>query len=132
MKVLNLLIVDDEVEIIDSLAQYFELDGHNVFTATGGYAALEIVKKERIDFIISDVRMPEGDGKTLLEEVRKINSNEPPLLLISGYTEITPGEAKELGAIDMLAKPIDFQLLDDHILRLQANSTILPRLHGNS
>lgn len=118
MKTLNLLIVDDEVEIIDSLAQYFELDGHTVFTATGGYAALEIVKKEKIDFIISDVRMPDGDGKTLLEEVRKIDSAEPPLLLISGYTEITPSEAIKMGAIDMLAKPIDFELLDDHILRI--------------
>ena len=111
----NLLIVDDEEGIRESLTCHFEIDGFNIFTASGGIEALEVVKLHPIDFVISDVRMPEGDGIMLLKEIRKRNLEVPVVVMVTGFAELTPEEAKELGALDLLSKPFDVGKLESYI-----------------
>ena len=81
----NILIVDDEEELVASLKTNFELEGYRVFTAFGGYDALEIVNSEEIDFVLSDIRMPEGDGEMLLKKLQFSNPEIPVVLIISGF-----------------------------------------------
>ena len=111
----NLLIVDDEDGIRKTLSSHFKMDGYNIFTASGGYQALEIVKENRIDFIISDIRMPEGDGEMLLEKVRELNPEIPLIVMVTGFAELSKEKAIEKGALDLLAKPIDLDLIEKYI-----------------
>jgi serine/threonine-protein kinase len=83
---LNLLFVDDEQQILTSLNALFEKD-YNVFTATNGPHALELISKNTIDIIISDQRMPEMLGIELLKCVKDLSPKTIPILMI-GYADM--------------------------------------------
>jgi response regulator RpfG family c-di-GMP phosphodiesterase len=84
----TLLFVDDEPGILSALRRLFRPHGYQIFIAEGGAAGLEILEKEHIDLVISDMRMPEMDGATFLKEVR---SRWPAVtrILLTGYADIT-------------------------------------------
>ena len=67
----NILIVDDEQSYRQLLSLVFEGDGHNIRTATNGREALESIKAEPTDLVITDVRMPDMDGIALLRAGRE-------------------------------------------------------------
>jgi DNA-binding NtrC family response regulator len=102
---IQLLIVDDEEGIRDSLAMNFEIDGFKVIVAGNGHEAIELLKTKKIDFIISDVRMPKADGVILLKYVAEFHKDSPKIVLVSGFTELSTTEAIELGALDLMQKP---------------------------
>jgi DNA-binding NtrC family response regulator len=81
----GLLIVDDEKEILRSLSLTF-MDDHEVFTASSGAEALEILKRQRIALVIADQRMPEMTGAELLEKVIEIDPRIIRIIL-TGYTD---------------------------------------------
>lgn len=81
----SLLLVDDEKEILQSLELTFE-DDYNVFVASSGMEALEVMQKHDIDMVITDQRMPGMTGAELSEHVYKINSNIMRVIL-TGYTD---------------------------------------------
>ena len=83
-----LLFVDDEPGILSSLRRLFRPQGYRIYIAESGAAGLEILAKESIDLVISDMRMPEMDGATFLKEVR---SRWPKVMriLLTGYADIT-------------------------------------------
>ena len=82
----KILFVDDERRILTSLKMIFRTD-YQVFTANSGAEALEIIRQERIQAIISDQRMPEMLGHELLREVKQISPNTMRLLL-TGYSDL--------------------------------------------
>ncbi len=108
----KLLIVDDEEPIRNVLKEHFELDDFQVFTAESGNKALEVLSKETIDFVISDVRMPDGDGEMLLREIKELNNDIPLILLVSGFSELSREDAIELGALDYLTKPFNLEQVE--------------------
>ena len=81
----KILFVDDEKQILVSLRALFRLQYH-VLTATSGAEALDIIRKEHIDVIVSDQRMPQMLGHELLREVKMISPNTMRLLL-TGYSD---------------------------------------------
>lgn len=103
----TLLVVDDVEEMRESLVMAFELKGYTVLSAESGAAAIELVRTKKVDFILSDVRMPAMDGVHLLQEIRKIHPEIPVFLLMSGYTDVTPEQVKAMGAIGLITKPFD-------------------------
>jgi DNA-binding NtrC family response regulator len=111
----TILIVDDEEIIRKALAKNYKLDGYNVIMASGGNEAVELCRNKKIDFVISDVRMPEGDGVFLLDELRKMNPDIPVIVMITGFSELTKEEAISKGALDLLNKPVDFKIVDAYI-----------------
>lgn len=106
----TILIVDDEPDIRELLVLEFELLKFRVLEAGNGKQAAEIAKKEKIDVIISDIRMPGGDGVTLLKELRQINPFSPPVILITGFADISTPQAFDAGAEAIFMKP--FSLAD--------------------
>ncbi|MEC5163675.1 response regulator RpfG family c-di-GMP phosphodiesterase [Janthinobacterium sp. CG_23.3] len=84
---LTLLCVDDEPNILSSLRRLFRAKGYRVLTAEGGAAGLEVLEKEAVDLVISDMRMPEMDGAQFLAQVRQ---RWPGVirLLLTGYSDI--------------------------------------------
>jgi DNA-binding NtrC family response regulator len=108
---LKILVVDDEPELRSVLKDAFEFEGHEASAAEGGHRALELLKGQRFDLIISDIRMPEGDGLELLRDLRALG-NQTPVLLMTGFTHVNEAEAIAMGAVRMILKPFD---LDDVI-----------------
>ena len=110
----NILLVDDEEDIIDTLFDIF-MDTYNVFKAYSPKVALEILQKEDIAIIISDHKMPEMTGTELLLEAKNIKPKSIRILL-TGYAELDAGlDALKNGDIHKyLEKPWD----DDELLEM--------------
>lgn len=116
------LVVDDEPEILDIIKTMFELQGCLMECATNGQEAFEMTQKRHYDFVISDVRMPGGDGVELLKKLRALRAKRKPVaLMISSYSDLTSQEALSLGAIGLLPKPFNRleieSLLEEHLSR---------------
>lgn len=107
----KLLIVDDEEGIRESLALAFEIEGYPVFSACDGKDALDKIEKNKIDIVISDIRMPNKDGIALLRDLQTMTKDKPVVLLMSAYTEFTEPDLKKMGAMTLLRKPIDLDTL---------------------
>jgi response regulator RpfG family c-di-GMP phosphodiesterase len=84
----TLLFVDDEPGILSSLRRLFRPQGYRILIAESGQAGLDILEKETVDLVISDMRMPEMDGATFLKAVR---GRWPQIMriLLTGYADIT-------------------------------------------
>ena len=81
-----LLFVDDEPNILSALKRLFRPLGYRIFTAAGGAAGLTILARERVDLVISDMRMPEMNGAQFLERVRQ-EWPDTARILLTGYAE---------------------------------------------
>lgn len=79
--------MDDEPNILSSLRRLFRPTGYTVFLAESGRQGLELLEKESVDLIISDMRMPEMSGAQFLEQVRE-RWPEPLRILLTGYAEV--------------------------------------------
>src|ERR1043165_1130244 len=118
----HLLIVDDDQNTLASLARAFRLAGHEATVCDNAGRALELVKSQRFDVMLSDVVMPGKDGLALLEELRGLGLTLP-VVMISGQANIEMAvRATRLGALDFLEKPLstDKLLLTlDNVLKLK-------------
>jgi len=112
----SVLIVDDEQEIRDSLSEVLTDEGFLTYTAENGVVALEMLKETHYDIIISDIKMPEMDGVTLLQRVKEQAPDTFVILVTSYGSTETAINAMRLGAIDYILKPIDF---DELIMRIK-------------
>jgi CheY-like chemotaxis protein len=113
---IRLLVVDDEADIREMLARHFRFLGLDVFTAANGRAALDILRAEKIDIVISDIMMPEMNGIELLRALRA----EYPMvhsIMITGYVTLDNALAcMRLGADTLIFKPIeDLKQLEDAV-----------------
>jgi two-component system OmpR family response regulator len=108
---ISLLLVDDEIEFVETLSKRLIKRGFKTTFVTNGKDALEKIRTEQYDVAIVDVRMPDMDGITLLGEIKKIK----PLvevLLLTGYASVQSGiEGMKKGAFDYIMKPADIDEL---------------------
>ncbi|MFZ2161752.1 MAG: HD domain-containing phosphohydrolase [Sideroxyarcus sp.] len=84
----TLLLVDDEANVLSSLKRLFRPFGYRIFTAEGGAQGLEIMQRETVDLVISDMRMPEMDGAQFLQKVYE-QWPDTVRILLTGYAEIS-------------------------------------------
>lgn len=84
----TVLFVDDEANILSSLKRLFRPLGYRIFTAERGAAGLEIMAKEKVDLVVSDMRMPEMTGAQFLEQVRE-KWPDAIRILLTGYADIS-------------------------------------------
>ena len=108
----QILIIDDEAGIRDTLAMIFEYEKHTVTTAESGTEGVKFIAEGRpFDCILLDVKMPGMDGMEALQKIRQIRQ-DVPIIMISGHGTIeTAVEATKLGAFDFLEKPPDREKL---------------------
>lgn len=107
----HLLIVDDEPNTLASLSRAFRLAGHEATVCDQPARALELVKSQHFDLILSDVVMPGKDGIALLEEIKGLGVTTP-VVMMSGQAHIEMAvRATRLGALDFLEKPISTEKL---------------------
>ena len=116
----SLLFVDDEEEILDILVDLFSDDGYQLHTAKRASDALEIVEHHGVDFVLSDLKLPDASGSDLLNQIREKNPRSVRVLT-SGYLDLKFGriaENKKDGTL-YLSKPWDLltlkQLVSDRL-----------------
>lgn len=104
----KILIVDDESGILYFIKNMFQADGYEVVIARNGEEAIESVKKDMVDLVITDLRMPRMDGMALLRELKRGLAPSLPVIMLTAYaSDETAIEAKKLGAFTYMAKPFN-------------------------
>ena len=113
LKNLNILYIEDEKNIRLNIKKTLELFCENVFDAENILNAKEILTKQRIDIIISDINLPDMSGIDFVKEIR-IKDKTIPIILLSAYTDKEfLLEATKLKLVDYLTKPINFKDLNN-------------------
>ena len=107
----TILIIDDEPSIRDSLEGALTDEGYKTLKANSALAGIELAQKNSPDAILLDIWMPEMDGLTALQELKK-RGVETPVIIMSGHGTIeTAVKSTKLGAFDFLEKPIELDRL---------------------
>lgn len=101
---MSILVVDDEQRMIDFIRMNLEIEGFQVFEATNGIDALDMVRKHILDLIVLDVMMPQIDGFEMLRMLREFSS-VPVIMLTAKGEEEDKVRGLELGADDYVTKP---------------------------
>ena len=106
----RILVVDDEPAIREVIQEYLSLEGYQVRTAADGLAALDIIRQDEFDVIITDLSMPKMDGFKLIPQAQKIQPLTAIIVLSGQGTFENAIEAVHRGAYDFVAKPVrDFK-----------------------
>ena len=108
----TLLFVDDEEEILEILVDLFSDEGYSLHTATKAEDAIQIVDSHSVDFVLSDLKLPDSSGTELLDQIRE-KKPDTVRVLTSGYLDIKFGsvsENKKDGTL-YLSKPWDLLTL---------------------
>ena len=112
----TILIVEDEKVLRESMAELLTDEGYEVIQAGDGKEAYDIVLKRTVDLVLSDIRMPEMDGMTLLGLLTK-TIPDTPIIMVTAYGTVENAvSAIRQGAFDYLLKPVQ---LDDVVLRVK-------------
>jgi DNA-binding NtrC family response regulator len=107
----NVIIIDDEKSLLDLLSVVFKKEGYGVRTAQSAAKAYEIIDKEDIDMVVTDIKMPETDGMDVLRHVRETRP-DVPVVMITAYGSINQAvETLKAGALDYVVKPFDVEEL---------------------
>lgn len=109
----KILVVDDEPAVLFALSEALadRRRGHQVVTAPDGREAIRVLETEKIDLVVSDLRMPEVDGFELLAHLRRTHPSLPVILMTALGTEETSARLGTEGALECLSKPFDVELL---------------------
>jgi two-component system response regulator PilR (NtrC family) len=117
----RILIVDDEQSMREWLRILFQRDGFEVLTADDGLTAKEIIAREYVDVVLTDIRMPRVDGVQLLGAVRELAPDAIVLMMTAHWTRDSEGwkHARELGAEALFEKPFrDVNLVSMQVRQL--------------
>jgi len=101
----RVLLVDDEKDFVETLAERLEMRGFDVKTSFSGDEALDLIQKHKFDVIVLDVLMPGKDGMETLKEIKKIKPLLQVIMLTGHATVETAIAGMKLGAFDYLIKP---------------------------
>ena len=113
----NILVVEDDQELRELFCTVLRENGYHPLEAGDGAAALEVLDKEYIDLIISDIMMPNIDGYTLIRELREANYMMPILMITAKDSASDKQACFRAGIDDYMVKPID---VNEMIWRVEA------------
>ena len=125
----KIVIIDDEKRMCDSLTALLQGEGYKVRSFQKSLEAIESIRNERVDLVITDIKMPQMDGLEILRLVKEID-DDIPVILMTGYASLdTAVDAIARGAYDYLMKPVEFTYLELAVKRaLEKRKAELARL----
>lgn len=103
----NLLLVDDDPGLLKLLGMRLTSEGFHIVTAESGQEALKLLLKEKIDLVISDLRMDEMDGMALFAEIQRQQPGMPVIILTAHGSIPDAVAATQQGVFSFLTKPVD-------------------------
>lgn len=113
----KILVVDDEEIMLKLACDALRSQGHQVIGASGAFEALDKLKQEKFDFILTDIKMPEMNGLELIEAAHQVNPSMGAIFM-TGYASLdTAKKAIQEGAYDYILKPFDLQEIRSAISR---------------
>jgi len=112
---IRVLLVDDESEFVETLAQRLEVRDFDVTTAGRGDEALTLIGQKEFDIVVLDVQMPGQDGIATLKDIKQRKPLLQVIMLTGHATVETAIEGMKLGAYDYLIKPTEAEELVDKI-----------------
>src|SRR5438874_772253 len=107
----RILVVDDERSMRELLAIVLRREGYDVLLAENGRAAIELLEREPVDLLISDIKMPDVSGVEVLRAAKRIDQDILGIMITAFASMDTAVEAMRLGACDYSIKPFDIDLL---------------------
>ncbi|MFL5813546.1 MAG: response regulator [Bdellovibrionia bacterium] len=110
----RIMIVEDEPLLRDTLEQLLQFSGFTVFTAGNGKEALDKLAQNDVDLVLSDIKMPVMDGVELLRHIR-VSRPGLKVIFFSAFADISHAEALQMGALDLLSKPVRIESLIETI-----------------
>jgi two-component system response regulator PilR (NtrC family) len=129
----RILIVDDEPSMREMLRIVLRRDGYDVIVAANGTQAIDLLQRERVDFLLSDIRMPDLSGVEVLRAAKEANRDVVAVMMTAFASTDTAVEAMRLGAVDYFTKPFNMDELRlkvrQHLeaLRLKQENVLLKR-----
>ncbi len=111
-KALRILVVDDNLDQVHTLAYLLKDSGHHVDFAINGIVALDLAKRIRPNVVLLDIGLPDTNGTTVARNLRGMPGFENVYIVAITGRVFTRGEALEAGFDELLTKPIDFGALD--------------------
>jgi two-component system response regulator PilR (NtrC family) len=107
----RILVVDDERSMREMLQIVLRREGYEVLLAENGRTAIDLLEREPVDILISDIKMPDLSGVDVLRAAKKIDQDILGIMITAFASTETAVEAMRLGACDYLSKPFDIDLL---------------------
>lgn len=107
----KILVVDDEKSSVEATVEVLEREGYDLYAAAGGREALKTLDEERIDVVITDLKMPDLSGIELLTHIRD-RAPDTQVIILTGYGTVDSAvKAMHAGAISYLQKPVNIDIL---------------------
>ncbi len=105
----KILVIDDEIDLLEEIADMLIFEGYDMFKAEGGEQGLQLAREEKPDLIVCDINMPDIDGHEVLERLRQdsFTSSIPFIFLTARAQPTEIREGMNLGADDYLTKPFE-------------------------
>ena len=118
------LVVDDEGSVREVVAWALDDAGYKTQFACSGQEAIEVLQKNphKVDFVISDVQMPDGTGVDLLKFVSSMD-NPPKIIMMSSHSDLNYTQAKAMGASTLVSKPFSIDVLLTALKEASLNQT---------
>ena len=107
----RILVVDDELLIRDLLYDFFVSQGWDIVVADGGQKAIDYLKNQKFDVVLTDLKMPDIDGMDLTGRIRSLY-NDLPVIIMTGYPSLDSAvEALQFKVDDYIVKPFNVNQL---------------------
>jgi two-component system, sensor histidine kinase and response regulator len=125
----DLLVVDDDESVLLTLQAVLQMDGYNVEARSSGTEAIELIRRHVFDLVLTDLRLDDMDGITILSEIKR-HSPETVSIMLTGYASLeTAVKALREGAYDYLVKPCDVEELKATVARGIERRHLTRQLH---
>ena len=111
----KLLVIDDESDICDFVKNFFQERGYSVFTALNGDEAISLVKREKPEVVLLDVKMKGMDGIAVLKHIKDIDKKIKVIMVTALEDRDKMDEACRLGACEYITKPLALDNLEQAV-----------------
>jgi DNA-binding NtrC family response regulator len=120
----KILVIDDDQGILRLLDTLLRRKGYDVVLAESGRKGLELFRREHPDVIVLDLKMPEMDGLTVLQQVRGLKFGQPVIIFTGASTPETEQQVRALGVTEIVGKEVSLDRLEDSLKRLLSPQTL--------
>jgi two-component system, NtrC family, response regulator AtoC len=124
----KILLIDDEIGALESLASWFEEIGYNTFSASTGTEGLQMAKKINPDVVVTDIKMPDISGMDVLAQLKEYDEMIQVIMVTAFDDMETTIQAMQMGAYDYLSKPLDIKRLEMTVKRALENRRMSQKL----